>query len=209
MESRQHNHIVLLMWPTLRVGQQQPAVDHLPPGGAVDISTEQVGAVRRRWLFDKLKNDRWHGAMWLINTLIEDFPADNNCQGYGDAIRRRLWRIRTDLNSFGEGEIACLENHGYSLADAAMRSYAPAALCQNPVAPFQWPHPDWIDDRANAFRSWRAGLPQYRVRHIQAALSFWPLLREDTVGASGEEPMAYNGIEIDMLSRGMRIASWL
>ena len=46
---------------------------------------------------------------------------------------------------FSEGEIACLENHGYSLADAAVRSYAPAAV-QNPGAPFQWPYPNWIDE---------------------------------------------------------------
>ena len=113
---------------------------------AVEISTEQVGAVRRRWLFDELVEGRRKGAMWLINTLIEDFPANKNCQGYGDAVRRRIWKVRTDLNYFSEGEIACLENHGYSLADAAVRSYAPSALCQNPGAPFRWPFPDWLDE---------------------------------------------------------------
>jgi NTE family protein len=112
---------------------------------AVEISTEQVGAVRRRWLFDELVSGMRKGAMWLIHALLEDFPANKNCQGYPDAVRRRLWKVRTDLNSFSEGEIACLENHGYALADAAVRSYAPVELCQNPVVPFQWPHPAWID----------------------------------------------------------------
>jgi hypothetical protein len=60
-------------------------------------------------------------------------------------VRRRLWKVRTDLNSFSKGEIACLENHGYTLADAAVRSSAPAALCQIPGAQFQWPHSDWTD----------------------------------------------------------------
>ena len=113
---------------------------------AIEISTEQVGAVRRRRLFNDFKSDKRKGTMWSINTLIEEFPNDKNCQGYGDAIRRRLWKVRTDLNSFSAGEIACLENHGYSLADAAVRSYAPLTLCQNPGAPFQWPHPDWIEE---------------------------------------------------------------
>src|SRR5206468_1493548 len=86
------------------------------------------------------------GAMRLINSLIEDFPSEKNCRGYGDGVRRRIWKIRTDLNNFTEGEIACLENHGYSLADAAVRSYAAPTLCQNPGAPFQWPYPDWLDE---------------------------------------------------------------
>jgi len=113
---------------------------------AVEISTEQVAAVRRRWLLEELVKGTRKGAMWLINTLMEDFPAEKNCQGYSDAVRRRLWKVRTDLNYFSGGEIACLENHGYSLADAAVRSYAPPALYQNPGAPFQWPYPDWLDE---------------------------------------------------------------
>jgi hypothetical protein len=53
--------------------------------------------------------------------------------------------VRTDLDPFTEGEIACLVNHGYSLADAAMRSRAPV-LCPILDAPFRWPHEVWCED---------------------------------------------------------------
>jgi NTE family protein len=111
---------------------------------AIDISLEQVGAVRRRWLVDELSNGRQQGALWTIHTLPDDFDLPD-ANGYSPAVRRLLQRIRTDLNRFTEGEIACLENHGYSLADAAIRSRA-IGLCPNPAAAFHWPHPDWLED---------------------------------------------------------------
>jgi NTE family protein len=110
---------------------------------AFDISAEQVGGVRRRWLVDEYVSGRRNGTLWMINTRLEDFPLAD-ARGYGaDA---RVPEVRTDLNAFTEGEIACLENHGYSLADAAMRSRAPQ-LCLDISAPFRWPNDRWCDDR--------------------------------------------------------------
>ena len=43
---------------------------------------------------------------------------------------------------FTAGEIGCLENHGYSLADAAVRSRAPT-LCSATPGDFRWPQPEW------------------------------------------------------------------
>lgn len=111
---------------------------------AINISLEQVGAVRKRWLVNELASGRQRGALWAINTLLEDFQLPD-AQGYSPAVRRPLQRIRTDLNSFTEGEIACLESHGYSLTDAAIRSRAPS-LCPNVTAPFHWPHETWRDE---------------------------------------------------------------
>jgi hypothetical protein len=42
-------------------------------------------------------------------------------------------------------EIACLENHGDSLADAALRSRAPG-LCPSLAAPFRRPDEGWCGD---------------------------------------------------------------
>ena len=53
---------------------------------------------------------------------------------------------RTDLDAFSDGEMGCLENHGYALADAAIRSRAPQ-LCPTSAPAFTWPRPDWSDDR--------------------------------------------------------------
>jgi NTE family protein len=111
---------------------------------AADISMEQGASVRKRWLVADLQADRRVGAIWTLHTRPEDFPLPDG-RGYGPDARRLLHRVRTDLNAFSEGEIASLENHGYSLADAALRSRAPA-LCPNLEAPFRWPNEAWSDD---------------------------------------------------------------
>jgi NTE family protein len=109
-----------------------------------DISMEQVAAVRKRWLVADFLDKKRAGAIWTLHTLLEDFNLPD-CSGYGPDARKLLHRVRTDLDAFTEGEIACLENHGYSLADAALRSRAPA-LCPNLTAPFRWPHDGWRQD---------------------------------------------------------------
>jgi NTE family protein len=108
------------------------------------ISEEQVGAVRKRWLIEQYLLKARVGALWAINTNIEDYPLDN-AHSYAPEVRPLFSAVRTDLNSFSEGEIACLENHGYALADAAIRSRAPQLAC-NIDADFAWPNPDWVDD---------------------------------------------------------------
>jgi NTE family protein len=109
-----------------------------------DISMEQVASVRKRWLVDDFVNDRRTGAIWTLHTRLEDFPLADRC-GYGTTARKLLHRVRTDLDAFSQSEIGCLENHGYSLADAALRSRAPA-LCPNLNAGFSWPADEWSDD---------------------------------------------------------------
>lgn len=111
---------------------------------AFEISAEQVGGVRRRWLVDEFVGKRRSGALWMINTRLQDFPI-TDARGYGESVRSFFPGVRTDLNAFTEGEIACLENHGYSIADAALRGWAPQ-LCPNLTAPFHWPNDKWCDD---------------------------------------------------------------
>jgi NTE family protein len=109
------------------------------------ISEEQVGAVRKRWLIEQYLSKTRVGTLWAINTNVEDYPLDN-ARSYSPEVRRLFSAVRTDLNSFSQGEIACLENHGYALADAAIRSRTPQ-LATNLSAEFAWPNPDWADDK--------------------------------------------------------------
>jgi len=111
---------------------------------AADIGIEQVGAIRRRWLFEQLEGNVRKGTMWTIHTQGEKFPLPDK-QHYPESVRRRMNKVRTDLNAFAAAEMACLENQGYCLTDAAVRSYAPQ-LCPNLAAPFRWPNPDWVDE---------------------------------------------------------------
>jgi len=111
---------------------------------ALEISMAQVGALRKRWLVDQFVSGRQSGALWSINTILEDYRLPDS-QGYPSAIRRLLQGIRTDLNRFSDGEIAALENHGYSLTDAAIRSRA-RNLYPNAAAPFHWPFSAWREE---------------------------------------------------------------
>lgn len=113
------------------------------------ISEEQVGAVRKRWLIEQYLSKARVGTLWAINTNVEDYPIDN-AHSYSPKVRTLFSSVRTDLNSFSEGEIACIENHGYALADAAIRSRTPQ-LAGNLDAEFVWPNPRWVnDDKATA-----------------------------------------------------------
>ncbi|MFN5798776.1 MAG: patatin-like phospholipase family protein [Planctomyces sp.] len=104
---------------------------------ASEISMEQVAAVRKRWLVDQFLSTNRFGTLWTLNTRLGDFPLPEKT-GYGPEAARLIQAVRTDLDAFTQGEIACLENHGYSLSDAAVRSYA-SQLCKKSDAPFRWP----------------------------------------------------------------------
>ncbi len=63
--------------------------------------------------------------------------------GYDDRlVAETIATVRTDLDAFGEAEQAVLENHGYLLADAALRSDGLTAIEPRPPLP---PHPRWMD----------------------------------------------------------------
>jgi hypothetical protein len=56
--------------------------------------------------------------------------------------------MRTDLTALNEAEQAVLENHGYTLADAAVRSgKRPEGTAAIEPPPAEPPHPDWMDGR--------------------------------------------------------------
>jgi hypothetical protein len=54
--------------------------------------------------------------------------------------------VRTDLDSFGEAEQAILENHGYLLADAALRERGLATAGGIETLPPDPPHPGWMSE---------------------------------------------------------------
>jgi NTE family protein len=104
----------------------------------VAISMEQVGAVRKRWFIERIRRKDQLGAFWGLTTPIEDYGVEG-ALAYGTQCRPLFAAVRTDFNAFTEGECACLENHGYTLADAAIRSRAPT-LCPSPLPATSWPY---------------------------------------------------------------------
>jgi NTE family protein len=110
-----------------------------------EISDNQARAVRKRWLiasFDDDSEKTMAGTYWGIGSARKSYKLDG---GYSkEDASRIIARIRTDLDSFREAEIAVLENHGYELADAAIRHHLPE-LVAGGSPPLNPPHPKWLD----------------------------------------------------------------
>jgi hypothetical protein len=67
--------------------------------------------------------------------------------GYHPAlVEKKIAAVRTDLDAFGEAEQAVLENHGYLLADTALRARGLVDLSGIEGLPPQPPHPRWMDE---------------------------------------------------------------
>jgi hypothetical protein len=56
-----------------------------------------------------------------------------------------LGQVRTDLDEFSDGEIACLENQGYALANVAVQRWTKDIVPQPPPE-FKWPSQDFVDE---------------------------------------------------------------
>lgn len=109
------------------------------------VAGRQGGAMRKRWLISSFEHDVMDGSYWGLGSLGRHYAThDTRC--YEEAlVNGFLTQIRTDLDAFSVGEQACLENHGYLLADAAVRTHVdPSLLAPEAPAPAA-PHPDWLD----------------------------------------------------------------
>jgi hypothetical protein len=71
--------------------------------------------------------------------------ADPSPGGYDeDLVGAAIAAVRADLDGLSGGEAAVLENHGYLLADAAVRRHAAVGVAIEPLPPLP-PHPRWLD----------------------------------------------------------------
>lgn len=113
-----------------------------------EVIGNQALAVRKRWLVSSLLDHVYDGAYWGIGTEIEGYPTHE--RGYAGLVLDRLRAVRTDFDAFSEQEQLVLMNHGWLLADAAVRSYVPAVLLPNPVPSGTVPDAGLLDPSAAA-----------------------------------------------------------
>ena len=107
------------------------------------IPENQALAVRKRWLMANFIGGIMEGTYWGIGGAASSYGGS---AGYSKELASEVIAgIRTDLDSFSDAEAAVLENHGYILADAAMRRHVPALL-PAAVPPLQVPHPGWMNE---------------------------------------------------------------
>ena len=110
-----------------------------------NIVQNQARAVRKRWLMSNFLQGALQGTYWGISTKVAHYDLPG-AHGYSDAlVDDILSRVRTDEDAFSVAEIAVLENHGYFLADAAVRQHTNELIAPDAL-PFAAPHPDWLDE---------------------------------------------------------------
>src|SRR5919197_6168870 len=118
-----------------------------------DIVQNQARALRRRWLIagfttDDPKTNRpvLEGTYWAVSSARERY-VKGDTRGYSKRLARDvIASIRTDVDEFSEAERYVLENHGYFLADIALRTHVRSLM--PPVdPPLRPPHPEWLDEK--------------------------------------------------------------
>lgn len=109
----------------------------------------QALAVRKRWLMSSYINKVYQGCYWGLGTDIAKYHVD--VHGYRDETLDLIRKVRTDLDSFSEGEQLVLMNHGWALAKAALLRHYDNA----PNVPGTPPDEDLLTDTAAANRAIR------------------------------------------------------
>lgn len=107
------------------------------------IQERQALALRKRWLISSFTTRALEGTYWGTGSAAESYGYSG---GYSKTLATQvIANIRTDLDTFSDAEAAVLENHGYLLADAALRKHVPS-LVPAPAPTLRIPHPEWMDE---------------------------------------------------------------
>lgn len=118
------------------------------------ILLEQATEVRKRWLVSGFINREFDGAYWGIASKPSSYELEPKPTAYSeDLIRDFIAPVRIDLDVFSPGEIGVLENHGYLMAEIALRRHA-KDLVEGDWPDAVAPHERWLDEKLarNALR---------------------------------------------------------
>jgi NTE family protein len=109
------------------------------------IMGRQATALRKRWLIASFSTGVMTGAYLGIGTPVSRYGE--GFLGYSPGtVVDFIAEVRTDLDRFSEGEIAVLQNHGYLVAEAALKTHLAATPLAIIDAPLAIPYPDWMDE---------------------------------------------------------------
>jgi NTE family protein len=112
------------------------------------ILLEQATDVRKRWLIASFITSQLEGTYWGIAGVADDYPVPSQPAYSRQFVRDFIAPVRIDLDVFSEGERAVLENHGYLMAETAVRSHASQLAPEAPEP--RPPFPGWLDERKAA-----------------------------------------------------------
>lgn len=110
----------------------------------LSIQGKQAGSVRKRSLIAQYEDKKKAGTYWGIGSAVTSYHEDAS-PGYSKAFATNmLAMIRTDMDAFSDAEIAVLMNHGYLLADVAVKKHAESLIAQDTDK--RVPFPGWMDE---------------------------------------------------------------
>ncbi len=132
------------------------------------IQGAQSQALRKRWLMSNFTEGVLAGTYWGVGSCVANYDRARASDGYSqDVVDAVIADVRTDMDGFSEAEIKVLVNHGYSLADAAVRTHAPNVIARN-ARPFAVPHPEWMNEAAVIL-----ALSQSHRRFLRGFFRWW------------------------------------
>lgn len=109
------------------------------------IQGNQAHALRVRWLIADFEAGTLGGTYWGVSSAPTSYDPKATL-GYSKALATEvIARIRTDLDAFSDAEACVLENHGYTLAETALRRHVPS-LVGGDAPPARAPHAQWLDE---------------------------------------------------------------
>ncbi len=119
------------------------------------IQELQTRALRKRWLMASFMRGTISGAYWGTSSSRSRYGT-GDALGYPKTLAKEVISgIRTDLDGFSNAEAAVLENHGYFLADMAVRAHC-SSVATVSNAPLSPPHPQWVLENELEERIWAA-----------------------------------------------------
>lgn len=114
------------------------------------VMGRQATSIRKRWLIAGFATGAMHGVYMGIGTPVSRYEVGG--EGYSESlVRDSIAQTRTDLDRFTDAEIAVLQNHGYLVADAAVRAHlGKAGISVLGHVPPDPPYRNWLNERAVA-----------------------------------------------------------
>jgi NTE family protein len=108
----------------------------------LEIQTEQLAERSKHWLVSSLLAGQFGGAYISLTAYHGNYGLMGSV-GYPADVVEEIRHLRTDLDAFSREETMTLVNHGYSLAETALRRYVPDLRAA--AAPVELPYPNFID----------------------------------------------------------------
>ncbi|MBY0587480.1 hypothetical protein K2X85_09905 [bacterium] len=105
---------------------------------ALTIQRQRSVEVRRRWLVEAIRSGRLEGTYIGLAAHHADYGLRDSI-GFSNKTAERLWKMHAGILPLSKEETELLMNHGYTIADAAVRRLLPGHI--RVAAPIRIPYP--------------------------------------------------------------------